>query len=249
MPSSDALTVYPRIVPLAALGLPAQTPFGEVPTEQRIYEDPARLMGVREYQAGDSLRHIHWTASAAKGALQIKRFEPAISIEAQIFLNLNRDEYSIYRAEMASELAIVTAASIASHLIQKRQAVGLCSNGSDPIYPDRPSILLPARKGQDQLMRILDVLARAGLCKESPFAQVLEKASLQLTWGGTAIIISSHSDDNLFSNMVLMKRAGFHVVLVLVDPEKPFIQVQQQAVQVGIRAYQVWQERDLDVWR
>jgi len=129
----DALTVYPRIVPLADLGLPAQTPFGAVPVKQRIYEDPSRLLGVREYQSGDSLRHMHWKATAATGALQVKRFEPAISIEAQILLNLDRRDYSTARAITASELAVVTAASIAHYLVEGRQAVGLITNGLDPL--------------------------------------------------------------------------------------------------------------------
>jgi uncharacterized protein (DUF58 family) len=249
MATSDAVTVYPRIVPLTSLGLPAQTPFGDVPSKQRIYEDPTRIMGVREYQSGDSLRHIHWKASAAVGTLQVKRFEPAISIEAQLFLNLNRDEYSITRAETASEMAIVTAASIANHLIEKRQAVGLSCNGTDPLLEDDQPVSLPPRKGNDQLMRILDILARAQLSRERPFVDVLRQASLRLTWGGTAIIVSSHADDPLFDHMVLMKRAGFHVILILVDPQTPFIRLQQRAMQVGVKSYQVWQERDLDVWR
>ena len=79
------MIVYPQIIPLTHIALPAQTPFGSVPTNQRIFEDPSRIVGVRDYQSGDSLRHIHWKTSATTGRLQVKRFEPAISIESQIF--------------------------------------------------------------------------------------------------------------------------------------------------------------------
>jgi len=247
--TADSLIVYPRIVPLSRLGLPAQAPFGDVPSKQHIFEDPTRMIGVRRYQSGDSMRHIHWKTTAATGVLQVKRFEPAISVEAQIFLNLNRNEYTLARAETASELAIVTAASAANYLVEQRQEVGLSCNGLDPLAEGREMIDLSPRKGRDQLARILDLLARVQVSEHSPFASLLERATLQLTWGGTGIIISSHADDELFANMILMKRSGFHVILALVDPRGAFKRTQRRAHEIGINAYQIWREKDLDVWR
>jgi len=104
-------------------------------------------------------------------------------------------------------------------------------------------------KGREQLVRILDTLARVQVSNHLAFVDVLRQASLHLTWGGTAIIITGHADDALFENMLLMKRSGYHVVFILLDPRSPFIGIQQRAQEVGIRAYQVWQESDLDVWR
>ena len=246
---TDALMVYPRIVPLRELGLPAQTPFGVIPSGQRLYEDPTRIVGVREYQSGDSIRRIHWTATAATGTLQVKRFEPAISIESQIVLNLNREEYTLRRAATATELGIVTAASIAHYLAEKRQAVGLSCNGIDPLAETSQTIALSPRKGRGQLMHLLGVLARVQTSKGRPFADLLRETGLQLTWGGTGIIISAHADEALFDSMLLLRRSGFHLVLILLDPKEPFRGIRERAHQVGIRAYQVWEERDLDVWR
>ena len=58
------LTVYPRIIPLVGLALPSRLPFGTLASNQRLFEDPARLRGLREYQSGDSQRRINWKASA-----------------------------------------------------------------------------------------------------------------------------------------------------------------------------------------
>ena len=228
---------------------PRRRPFGSIPSKQHIFEDPSRIIGVREYQPGDSMRHIHWKTSAATGTLQTKRLEPAISIESQILLNLNRDEYSISRVDTAIELAIVAAASIANYLIELRQTVGLSCNGLDPLVEEQQAILLPPRKGRDQLMHILDVLARVQGVQGAPFEDTLRRARLHLSWGGTLIIITSHADDSLFDNMLLLKRSGYHVVMILVDPKAPFAHLKERAHQVGIAAYQVWQESDLDVWR
>ena len=247
--SSDTLTVYPRIIPLTHLGLPAQAPFGDLKTNQRIFEDPARIIGVRDYQSGDSLRHIHWGASAQTARLQVKRFEPAISIESQILLNLNRDDYTTARLLTASELAIVAAASIANHLVEKRQAVGLVCNGLDPLLDGEEIVSLPPKKSRAQLMAILEVLARIEPGQETPFEAVLRRAPLQLGWGATAIVITSVAGDALFDRLLLMKRAGLHAVLILVDPRARFSETRRLAEQAGIKAYQLWQELDLDIWR
>lgn len=246
----DALTVYPRVVPIADLGLPSQTPFGDILSKERIFQDPARMVGVRDYQSGDSIRHIHWKATALKGNLQVKRFEPAISVESQIFLNLNREDYTLSRAPIASELAIVTAASLATHLIERRQTAGLCCTGQDPLGPGRNVTVLPPRRGRDHLMQMLDVLARVEMADEGePFADLLGQARMHLAWGGTVVIISPGADDQLFDRVILMKRSGFQVSLVVMDPQTPFVEIRRRADELGVATYQIWRERDLDVWR
>jgi len=127
--------------------------------------------------------------------------------------------------------------------------VGLCCNGLDPLAAEEQIIALPPRPGREQLMHILDVLARVQTSDRYSFAETLRLARLHLTWGGTGIIVTSHASDELFANMLMMKRSGFHVVLILLDPQVPFDLTQERAHSVGIRAYQVWQESDLDVWR
>jgi uncharacterized protein (DUF58 family) len=125
------LTVYPKILPLAQLNLPSKSAFGTLRTHEILYEDPARVVGVRDYTPGDSLRKVNWKVSAALGRLQVKKLEPAITLDTLIFLNLNLEEYDLAYAEGASELAITVAASLATHLSELRQPVGLISNGRD----------------------------------------------------------------------------------------------------------------------
>jgi uncharacterized protein (DUF58 family) len=125
------LTVYPRILPLEQLGLPSKSPFGSLRTHEIIYEDPSRIVGVRDYVRGDSLRKVNWKVSAALGRLQVKQFEPAITLDTMLVLNLNQEEYDLAYADGATELAITVAASLASHLGGLRQPIGLISNGRD----------------------------------------------------------------------------------------------------------------------
>lgn len=129
----DYLTVYPEIVPISRLRLPSKLPFGTIASRQRLYEDPARPVSVRQYQVGDTLRHINWKASAHTDSLLVRTFQPAVSLESMILLNLNTTEYPYRQRYDGPEWAIVVAASVAAHLVGQRQAVGLAANGADPL--------------------------------------------------------------------------------------------------------------------
>ena len=180
----DYLTVYPRIIPLTSLKLPSRSPMGTLRHIQPIFEDPSRVLSKRDYIAGDSLRRVDWKASAAVGRLQVKQFEPSIALQTSIFLNLNTDEYDLHTRFDSTELAIVVAASIASWVAQHKQAVGLATNGLDPLtalktgasvrMKDLPIAKpVPSRKGQAHLMRILDILARVHADETISFVELL----------------------------------------------------------------------------
>ncbi len=249
------LTVYPKIVPLHHVALPSQSPFGELPSRQHIFEDPTRVIGVRDYTSSDSMRHINWKTSANMGRLQVKKYEPAISLETALFLNLNSEEYDPRSRADVTELAIVIAASIANHLVEKRQAVGLATNGLDPLAEEaqaagsRQAVSLPPRKGRGHLMKVLEVLARVEVRPTFPFTELLRRESVILSWGTTAIVITPQETKELFAGLLQLRRRGFHVVLIIVEIGGSFSQTRQRAAQIGIPAHHIWRESDLDMWR
>lgn len=129
--SVDRLTVYPKIVPLEQLLLPSRSPLGALRSRNPLSEDPSRVIGVRDYQRGDSMRRIHWPATARAGKLQVKKLEPAMTLQTVILLDLHPEYYDQQLVDEYQELAIVAAASFAHGLIELRQAVGLICNGID----------------------------------------------------------------------------------------------------------------------
>ena len=241
--------VYPRVVPLSRVGLPSQLPFGNLPTQQRIFQDPSRFFGVRDYQPGDSLRQIHWKSSARADQLQVKRFQPAIALNTVLVLNLNDGEYALRSRTTASEMGIVVAASVAAHLIERRQPVGLAVLGMDAVTQQVGLQVIPPVRGRDQLMRLLEVLARAELAATAPFVQSLDQASAKLGWGSTAVIITPGAGPHLEEALLQMRRRGVHVLLVATDPLTAFHAFQGQLEQIGIPACWVTNDQDLDVWR
>lgn len=136
------VTVYPQVLPLPTLGLPSRLPFGTRGVSGRLQEDPARLSGVRAYTTGDSLRRIHWKASAHADTLLVKQLQPSIALDLLVVLNFRRDDYGLRYVASVSEWAATIAASVASAAIAQRQPVGLLCNGLDAAL-SLPSAALP----------------------------------------------------------------------------------------------------------
>jgi uncharacterized protein (DUF58 family) len=243
---SDNLTVYPKIVPIRRLPLPSFSPMGALRFHQPLFEDPSRVIGKRDYQTGDSLRRIDWKSSAVTGKLQVRQFEPAISLEASIFLNLSGQDYEPRSRIDAAELAIVTAASLACYVAGKHQPVGLESNGMDPLEPESVRHSLPVRKGNAALMVLLEKLARLQLADGRSFADLLREREPALSWGTTLLVITGMPGAALFNELLRTRRLGLHSIVFLTAPVLRFESFEDRARSLGIPLYEIRSERDLE---
>jgi uncharacterized protein (DUF58 family) len=272
---AEYITVYPRIIPLTKLGLPSRLPFGTIASHQRLFEDPARPMGVRDFRSGDSLRQINWKASAHTRQLVVKTYEPAISLETAVMLDLHAASYQRRNRNDAIEWAIEVAASLAAHLIDQRQAVGLLTNGVDPLsvgngaeFDDLSGRLLrhssaavrenpqtflppniPPRNGRYHLVKILERLARIESDTTIPLPEWADKAASHLSWGVTILVITPRGTEAVCQALHRLVRVGFNPLLIAVEPDGNFGQVRERSRRLGFIAYNVIGIRDLDRWR
>lgn len=274
---ADYITIYPRLIPLTRLGLPARLPFGAIPSQQRLFADPTQPIGVREYRSGDSMRRINWKVSAHTRDLMVKTYQPAISLETAVLLNLHLSAYRRKERYSTIEWAVVVAASLAAHLSDRRQPVGLISNGIDPLQAMDPDAALkfdvesgrlqrhasdstgskvlpmppplPPRPGRAQLMKILEHLARLEAAETVSLTQWLPQATLPLSWGVTLLVVTARGDVETCQALHRLVRSGFNPILITIEPDYNFGEVRQRARQLGFRAYNVARERDLDQWK
>jgi uncharacterized protein (DUF58 family) len=153
--------VYPRIVPLIGYDLASRRPIGEIRLSLRLYEDPTRISGVREYQRGDPLNRIHWRVTARQGSLHSKIYEPSTVAGASILLEFNRNAYHPRGEPYRSELGVTAAISLANAIYQMGQQVGLVSNGRDaadryraegwnPTLPDGTPLMYFSREAAEE---------------------------------------------------------------------------------------------------
>jgi uncharacterized protein (DUF58 family) len=246
----EHVIIYPRVVPLRQLDIPTRSPRVALPARSHLFEDPCRVMGVRDYQQGDSLRRIHWTATASAGRLLVKQYQPAIARETLICLDLDAEDYARRQRYAATELAIVVAASIANHIIVREELpAGLITEALDPLSDEQSQFILPPRSERAHLMSLLEVLARVQIVSGTSFVDLLRRESVKLSWGSTLSVITGRESEELFDTLVYLRRAGFAVALILVQPARPSDALQKRADLLGVPVHRVWRERDLEAWR
>ena len=248
--SPDSLVVYPKILPLQKLGLPSHSPQVVLPARAPLFRDPSRIMGVRDYQVGDSPRHIHWTATASAGRLLVKQYQPAIARETLICLDLDQGGYGRQQRYTATELAIVVAASLAHHIIvQEGLAVGFATEAWDPIAEGLTRFLMPPRTERAHLMDMLEVLARVRVASHASLSDLLRRCSINLAWGGTLLVITGQESGDLFRNLAHLQRRGLAVCLILVQPTQRSAELEDWPHVLGVPVYRVWREHDLEAIR
>lgn len=221
----DRLLVYPRVVPLARLGLEALQPLGNLRARHRLLQDPAWLLGLRDYQPGDDPRQIDWKASARAQALQVRIHETTTSHQLHVLLNLNTYAgfwwWQGYDRDLL-ETSIMAAAAVVAWGLEQGFAVGLAANGNAR-RADR-QVLLPAARDPAHLTRALEALARVLPFATMPFERLLDQ-TVRLPRGATAVVITSVATPEVLGATHRLARGGRTVALVLVGSRHPAVRL------------------------
>jgi uncharacterized protein (DUF58 family) len=216
----EYLTVFPEVLDLPGFDLKAENPFGDLTSRRRIYEDPNRTIGVREYHPEDGFRKVHWPASARTGTLQVRVFQPVTSQVMVICLNVSTlPHYWEGVIPGVLEQLVKVAATLVYQGMQAGYAVGLISNGC-LAHADHPFRIPPGRSPR-QLARLLETLAAVTHFSTAPFEQFLSKSTPDLPFGATLVIISALSSPELDQTLLRLQRYRKHMTLVSLAGSAP----------------------------
>ena len=214
----SALTVYPKVLPIRHARLPSRRPAAEVRARPRAFEDHSQVIGVRPYQSGDGLRRVHWRATAHTGKLQSKLYEVSAQVAATIVVNLRRADYvgPPGEVEESVELAVACAASLAKHILDRRQPTGLAGLGYDPATGSDGVQRVRFGRGREQLTAALSLLGRMELGTAEPLGVALRREQTYMPWGSLVIVITPRVHEGALPALLGLKTAGFDVQVVLV---------------------------------
>lgn len=211
-----AITVYPPVLPLSEIGLPATLSYGPLRpfgVRQRM-EDPARPAGVREYMAGDALRRVDWKASARQNTLLVRRADPTIAPETTIALAFGSGDYPLEIVQDALDRAATVAASVGVALLGRKLPVSLVTNGYDPAT-EQTGVALGFGKGDGQRRLLLELLGRLGSSTDVELLPLLRAHALP--WGGTLVLVVRDLTLELLPQLVALRQRGQQIVLLLVE--------------------------------
>jgi uncharacterized protein (DUF58 family) len=209
------LLAMPRARGEAAAAVARALPFGRPRAGARLFEDREHFAGVRDYEPGDPMRHVHWRASAHAGTLQTKRFEPTRSAEVLLAIDLSMGE-PFWRAVDgdAAEVAIAWTASLALRAIEAGWRTGLVANthlrrGRGPLRV-RPSTAI----GHEAAL--FAALARMPSQPTTDLAPVLRELGRGMTRRSSVVLVSWAPGSALRHEMEGLRRRGIDVTHI--DP-------------------------------
>jgi|GEM_PF-911417 len=145
---ADSIVVWPRVIPLSDLTLPAGEQRWTTAASPFKNGDVGERQEVRPYRVGDSLRNVRWTLSARFDRWIVSDRQGTAQARARVSVDVDRATHTL-GPQGSFECAIRTAASVCAALVEQGTLV-VCELGEQQIE------LLP----QDASLRqFLDQLA------------------------------------------------------------------------------------------
>jgi uncharacterized protein (DUF58 family) len=208
------IIVYPEIFPVNTRFIPSLHPMGEFQAARRLFRDPTHTIGVREYLRSDSLKFIHWKATARRGDLQVKVLAATTAFKVALFLDVDSFKHDGVLAEADFELAISIAGSIAAALCERGSPVGLLAN-TRLADTGQPAVIAPGA-GRERITAILETLAKLTDRSSGPAAAFLDAQMPHLHAGTTLVFILTRPPDALATLLAGLDAAGLKILLLLV---------------------------------
>ncbi len=216
----DQITVFPAMIPIEALDLPPENPFGDRRSRRRLLEDPNFTIGVRDYRPEDGLRRVHWPATARTGQLQVKVFQPTST--QTLVLCLNASTYpryweGVYPALFERLLSL--AGTLLSLGIERGYRVGLISNGC--LSNSDQAFRIPPGRSPKQLGYLLQALAGATPLVVASFERFLLREIPQVPYGSTLLVLTGVTTPELVETLAKLKKHERQLTLLSLAEEPP----------------------------
>ncbi|MDG0867748.1 DUF58 domain-containing protein [Candidatus Lucifugimonas marina] len=215
-----SIYVYPTIKALPGFTLPARRPIGDSMSRDRLWDDPSRPAGVREYRPGDPIKRIDWKTTARRGDMFVRQFDPSVSEHAVIFAEAITTSvpWEGYRSDVL-EGSMTAAASLANHALNLGYNVGLVTNGVSSVSASR-SVVLPGT-GPSQLTMLLESLAMVHPIGVRTLDELARSRRGAIPPGATLIHIGGIYHPTTMGYLLGLKRQGHPVILFHTGREDP----------------------------
>lgn len=235
--------VLPKVLPLQGYNLASRRPMGEIRVAHRLFEDPTRLAGVRLFQQGDPLNRVHWRATARTGQLHSRVYENSRVAGATLLLDFHEQSYRGPVGASSAELAVMTVAALANAVSLQGRQIGLVTNGRDAADRIREEgwqgefqnrtlarrqaatgaentrmrpVVVPTRKSAENVLLILETLARLEHTDGLEFSRLVREAAVQIPRDATVVAVLCQVTPEMAQSLGELVRRGFLVTVVVV---------------------------------
>lgn len=212
-PAGSEVIVFPRALNLDEDFLSVSRNMGETCVRRNLLPDPFFIAGVREYQTGDPMNHIHWPATAREGRIMVYQNDSSTSQSRAVILNMQTREYANSGAVITEMLenAIRTCAALFEQTAGENIPLRFLANTPQPTFTDEAW-------GEGCLHSLLETLARLPLESGEHFPFYLNALydSLSAT---DIIVVTCYLDEAILSFARDKRDAGVPVRLYVLNPD------------------------------
>lgn len=194
------LTVLPQPIPVH-VELPTAAGWGISEAESGQSRGAGlEPRGVREYQSGDALRHVHWRSSARAGHLLVKEFEAGSHATVAFILQTQNGTEIGTGAETSFELMCGHLMFLAQRFLRQGARVEL------------PQFGITSRSGSvdERLSLIAEALAGATVDSDRSLGQAVGESMSLLVPGSAVFVMNVVADQSLLA----IKTAGSQIKIV-----------------------------------
>lgn len=159
VPLPQTLLILPRRYPLPPISLPGTMKYqeGGVALSSNVGQSD-EFVALRDYRAGDPLRHIHWRSWARIGKPVVKEFEDEFFVRHALVL----DTFTRMAYGELFEEAVSVASSFACTLLTQESLLDLLFVGTQ-------SYCFTGGRGLAHTDQMLEILASVRPCHDQPF--------------------------------------------------------------------------------
>jgi len=217
---ADTILVTPPVVSLERLQIAPGGWAGDQNRRQSGLKREISDAGTRKYLPGDSLKRIHWSASAHQDTLIVRQLDAASSQDYWVYVDLDQAVQAGEGRDSTLELAIVLGASVAMRGLRERRRVGLVLAGPKLVW-------LAPSSGPAHRWQIFRALATAQAGTRS-LANLL---SISHSTRTASTILITPGIDPAWVAIIGKKGIGKNVRVLLIDPaEFGGLALQDQAI-------------------
>jgi uncharacterized protein (DUF58 family) len=220
IPGVHELLVLPPQVDVSMIGFAADQLSGGNPVAAIAEATSPSIAGLREYTPGDPLNRISWGATARRGRMMVKEFEPDPTADIVLMVDLQAASLRPVSGmpgapagvvmDSTEDVAVAVTASLAERALGEARKVGLVVNRAMPVR------LLPDAN-QRQWLRIFETLAVATSFGERPLAEAIAAESPRLTRMSSVVIVTATRDRSWVTAVRSLTERRVPVSVVLID--------------------------------
>ena len=217
---NTSVTVLPRPIDLSSAFESANRLNGDVIVRRHYLDDPFYRVGVREYTPRDSMRNIHWGATARLGKIMVHNNQQTAEQNMLVILNLQSRSYETTAVSDRDriETGIRVCAGYFDGTLRSGIPVRFAANTS--LDGSKEPLVSNEFSGREHVLDLMRTLARLPVSFNESFTTFLNGTCSRLT-ASDIVVVTAYLNEALCEYARARRDEGCHVKIVCLTKLEP----------------------------